>query len=113
MQTLLGGAGVPAQAVRFESAPTLGHHAAARRVFEGQADACLAPRCYAEAFGLGFVPVGEERFDLVAAADLAGDPRWLRVLETLASRPFRREVSSLGGHDPSAAATRLARLEVA
>jgi putative molybdopterin biosynthesis protein len=82
-------------------------------VAEGAADACLAPRCYADAFGLEFVPVGEERFDLVAGAALAGDPRWLRVLETLASRSFRREVGSLGGHDPSAAAAHLARLEVA
>ncbi len=113
MQTLLSAAGVPAQAVRFEAVPTLGHHAAARRVAEGRADACLAPRCYADAFGLDFVPVGEERFDLVVDAALAGDPRWTRLLETLGSRAFRREVGSLAGHDPSSAATHLARLEVA
>ena len=36
-----------------------------------------------------------------------------RLLETLGSRAFRREVGSLAGHDPSTAATHLARLEVA
>lgn len=113
MHALLSAAGVSAQAVRFEAVPTLGHHAAARRVAEGRADTCLAPRCYADAFGLDFVPVGEERFDLVVEVALASDPRWTRLLETLGSRAFRREVGSLGGHDPSTAATHLARLEVA
>jgi molybdate-binding protein len=64
----------------------------------GVADAGIALAAVARANGLGFIPLAEERFDLVLPRELAGDPRVERLLDELASRPFRREMESLGGH---------------
>jgi putative molybdopterin biosynthesis protein len=52
----------------------------------------------ARAHGLRFIPLTEERFDLVVAKELSRDPRVVRLLETLTARNFRRELESLGGH---------------
>lgn len=113
LRFLLGRAGVPASAVPFTPRPALGHLEAARRVAEGQGEVCLAIRSAAVAWGLDFVPLAEERFDLVMPAALAADPRVERMLDTLASRPFRRELESLGGHHTDAAAAHVGRLEAA
>lgn len=113
LRYLLAGADVPLSAVPFTAQPALGHLEAARRVAEGQGEVCLAIRSAAVAFGLDFLPLAEERFDLVMPAALATDARVERLLDTLASRPFRRELESLGGHHTEAAAAHVGRLEAA
>jgi len=75
-----------------------GHAEVARLVALGAADAGIALATVARAHGLDFVPLAEERFDLVVARELADDARVVRLLETLGSRAFRREMESLGGH---------------
>jgi putative molybdopterin biosynthesis protein len=75
-----------------------GHGEVARLVALGVADAGLAIAAVARPLGLDFIPLTEERFDLVLPKDLVGDGRVARLLETLASRVFRREMESLGGH---------------
>ncbi|HEX5660854.1 MAG TPA: substrate-binding domain-containing protein [Polyangiales bacterium] len=72
------------------------HFAVAQAVQLGAADAGFAIRAVAIAFGLDFVPLVQERFDLAVPADLADDPRTLRLLEVLANRSFRRELGELG-----------------
>jgi putative molybdopterin biosynthesis protein len=113
LRFLLAGAGVPWSAVPFTPRPALGHLEAARRVAEGQGEVCVAIRSVALDLGLDFVPLAEERFDLVMPAPLATDPRVERLLDTLASRPFRRELESLGGHSTQTAAAHVGRLEAA
>jgi molybdate-binding protein/DNA-binding XRE family transcriptional regulator len=81
------------------------HVAVAQAVAMGVADVGVAARAAAVALGLGFVPLAQERFDLVLPAARAEDPRIARLLDTLASRAFRRELSSLGGYDPSGSGT--------
>jgi molybdate-binding protein/DNA-binding XRE family transcriptional regulator len=75
-----------------------GHAEVARLVALGAADTGVALAAVARAHGLDFIPLAEERFDLVVAKELSSDPRIVRLLETMASRPFRREMESLGGH---------------
>jgi molybdate-binding protein/DNA-binding XRE family transcriptional regulator len=75
-----------------------GHMEVGRLVALGVADAGIALPAVARAHGLDFVPLAEERFDLVVAHELADDARVVRLLETLGSRAFRREMESLGGH---------------
>ena len=72
------------------------HMAVAQAVQLGAADVGFSIRAAALAFGLDFVPLVHERFDLAVPGDLHADPRILRLLEVLGSAPFRRELSELG-----------------
>jgi len=49
----------------------------------------------AQAFGLGFVPVAQEPFDLVMAP---GEPAAAPLLALLAEPGFRAQVEALGGY---------------
>jgi molybdate-binding protein/DNA-binding XRE family transcriptional regulator len=101
-------AGVPLNAVGTRGPVAHGHMDVARAVAMGVADAGVAIRSAALAHGLDFVPLAEERFDLVLPKDLSGDPRIVRLLDTLGSRPFRRELESLGGYAAREAGTLVA-----
>jgi len=89
-------AGLPAELARSASIQASGHAEVAQAVALGAADVGVASRDAAVAFGLGFVPLAEERFDLVIAHDELSDPRFLRLFEEMTSPPFRRELSALG-----------------
>jgi molybdate-binding protein/DNA-binding XRE family transcriptional regulator len=86
------------------------HMAVAQAVRLGAADVGFAIRAAALALGLDFVPMVEERFDLVVPHDLIGDGRVLRMLDTLASASFRGELEELG-YDPSVCAQKVAEIE--
>jgi molybdate-binding protein/DNA-binding transcriptional regulator YhcF (GntR family) len=79
------------------------HLAVASAVAEGSAkggaDAGLGVYAAARAFGLDFVPVAKERYDLVLlSADRRRPPiNWL--LDMVASHDFRAVVAELGGYD--------------
>ena len=78
-----------------------GHLDVARRVHCGAADTGVAIESVALAWGLGFVPLVEERFDLVVSADIADIPPISRFLETLDDPGFRAEAACLPGYDTS------------
>ncbi len=78
------------------------HLEAAAVVAQGRADASATLRVAAESFGLDFVPLREERYDLVTTAQAAGEPAVRAMLDALNSSRFAREVSSLCGYDTSA-----------
>ncbi len=78
-----------------------GHAEVARLVRWGSADTGIAIESAALAEGLDFVPLTEERFDLVFPASLAGDPPVSRLLDALDDPGFRTEVSHLPGYDGS------------
>jgi len=76
-----------------------GHAEVARLVQIGAADAGVAIEAVALAAGLDFVPLSEERFDLVFPAIALDHPRIGRLLDALRDRGFRTEASALGGYD--------------
>lgn len=76
-----------------------GHLPAAWQVVSGIADCCVATEAAARAFGLGFIPIGGERFDLVIPRELVGSPSVQRLLETMQRSAFRRELEILSGYD--------------
>ncbi len=80
-----------------------GHHAVAQAVALGAADAGIATRGAADSFGLRFLPLSEERFDLVFPAGADDDERVGRLLESLRSRGFQRELGALKGYRPGRA----------
>ncbi len=78
-----------------------GHAEVARLVRWGSADTGIAIESAALAEGLDFVPLTEERFDLVVPASLASETPVSRLVEALDDPGFRTEVSHLPGYDGS------------
>jgi putative molybdopterin biosynthesis protein len=73
------------------------HLAVAAAVAAGRADCGLGVLAAARAFGLDFVPVAKEPYDLVFEPDPILEPLWA----LLESEEFRRAVTDLGGYDVS------------
>jgi putative molybdopterin biosynthesis protein len=84
-----------------------GHLPAAWQVQAGQADCCIATRAAARVFGLGFIPLLSERYDLAIRRQHLDMPGIQAVLDTLSRSNYRRELESLGGYDTRAAGQRL------
>jgi putative molybdopterin biosynthesis protein len=74
------------------------HLAVAAAVAAGRADAGLGIMAAARAFGLGFLPVTREPYDLVVAAQEADSPRLAPLWDLLRSDVFRASVRDLGGY---------------
>jgi molybdate-binding protein/DNA-binding XRE family transcriptional regulator len=98
VERILRQAGLDAKAVQGFQRVAHGHTAVAQAVAIGAADVGIATRSAASALDLSFIPLSEERFDLVFLEHLTGDPRLARLMDALHSRAFRRELGSLGGY---------------
>ena len=75
------------------------HLAVAAAVAAGRADCGLGVLAAARAFGLDFVPVAKEPYDLVLLRESVEAALLTPVLELLDSAPFREAVEGLGGYD--------------
>lgn len=84
-----------------------GHLAAAWQVRSGAADGCIATRAAARLFGLGFIPLVRERYDLAIRRQHLDLPAIQIFLDTLCRSGFRRELESVGGYDTKTAGQRL------
>jgi putative molybdopterin biosynthesis protein len=74
------------------------HLAVAAAIAAGRADAGLGVLAAARAFGLGFVPVTREPYDLVLAAETLEDPVTAPLWALLETPDFRDAVEALGGY---------------
>jgi putative molybdopterin biosynthesis protein len=74
------------------------HLAVAAAVAAGRADTGLGILAAARAFGLDFVPVAREPYDLVLRASTLDEPLLAPLWELLARPAFRAEVEALGGY---------------
>jgi putative molybdopterin biosynthesis protein len=74
------------------------HLAVAAAVAAGRADAGMGIMAAARAFGLDFLPVTREPYDLVVSAREADSPRLAPLWALLQSRQFRADVRDLGGY---------------
>ena len=80
--------------------PVLGSHAAvAQAVALGAVDAGVTTESAALAAGLRFLPLAEERSDLVLPLEFSREPRGDRLLETLASAAFRRDLGAIAAYE--------------
>ena len=70
-------------------------------VLSGRADAGMAIYSSARALDLGFIPIGEERYDLVIAESAWPDFKMRTALDIIASDSFRSMVTSMGGYEVS------------
>jgi molybdate-binding protein/DNA-binding XRE family transcriptional regulator len=78
----------------------LSHLDVASRIKAGLADTGIGVRAVASIAGLDFVPVQQERYDLVIPKAYYETLQGLRILlDTIVSKPFRDELDALGGYD--------------
>jgi putative molybdopterin biosynthesis protein len=103
LDALMAREGVAAQSLAGYDRIEFSHLAVAQLVANGSADAGLAIRAAAQAFGLGFVPVAFEPYDLALPAASLDEPRIAALLATLRDPSFRADVERLGGYDTTAA----------
>jgi molybdate-binding protein/DNA-binding XRE family transcriptional regulator len=95
----LASTGIPSTEIQGYDHDASGHMAAAWEVRTGAADCCIATRAAARVFGLGFLPLVSERYDLVVNKKFLDMPAIQNLLDTLSRSRFRRELEGLGGYD--------------
>jgi molybdate-binding protein len=84
-----------------------GHLQVASAIAAGIADAGVASEPAARAFGLSFVPLADERFDLVLPGKNLGSREAQGLLKVLTSPWLLAQLASLPGYDASACGERL------
>lgn len=75
------------------------HLAVAVAVASGAADVGLGIQSAAEALGLDYILVGEERYDLAIPREFLEEPRMKEMIEVIQSKAFQEDVLALGGYD--------------
>ncbi len=105
----LAAVGVPKQANGYgRELPS--HMAVAEAIASGLADVGPGIEAAARAFGLDFIPLQEERYDLVIPAEQLETAPMQALLEVATTRDCRDEVEALGGYDSSPVGTVVAEI---
>ena len=94
-------AGIPAEKIAGYDQEEFTHMAVAVNVLSGRADAGMAIFSSAKALDLDFIPVAEERYDLIIPESGREDFKLRMLLEIIGSDSFRRKVTAMGGYDVS------------
>ncbi len=81
------------------------HMAVAEAVAAGQADVGPGIEAAARAFGLDFIPLQDERYDLVVPVEQLETAPIQALFEVASTRSCRDEVEALGGYDSSVVGT--------
>ena len=81
------------------------HTAVALAVRSGEVDAGMCVYSAAKAYGLSFVPVASERYELAVKSGDLEDPRISGLLDAVRSDRFREILTALGGYDLSGTGT--------
>jgi molybdate-binding protein len=112
LERALRAAGLGGSVVQGATLTVTEHLDVARAIAMGAADVGVATRDAALAHDLRFVPLTEERYDLVIPRSLLAEVRVERLLDALVSRANRQELASLG-YDMASAGARVAEVEAA
>jgi putative molybdopterin biosynthesis protein len=106
----LSEAGIDAGQLPGYSTQVTGHLQVAAAISAGLADAGIASEPAALAYGLAFVPLTAEQFDLVIPADQAGTRDVQGLRKILSSAWLLNQLASLPGYDPGRCGERIATL---
>ena len=101
LEQKLRDAGVALNRVQGHNRIAHGHLPAALAVSMNEADCCVATRSAARAFGLAFVPLATERYDLVVRREFLRLPAVQALLDVLNRAAIRRKLELLAGYDTS------------
>jgi len=97
---LLTSQGIPADVVNGYGAVSSSQISLGKVVAQGQADVGIGTQAVAQFHGLHFIPLQDERYDLVIPTMHLSRHRGIRsFLDTLVTKKFRREIEALGGYD--------------
>lgn len=75
------------------------HTAVAEAIVAGKADAGVGLQAAALQHGLDFIPLFDERFDLIAPAEQLANPHLRPLFDLLVSAGFRRQIEGLHGYE--------------
>ncbi len=103
-------AGLDPAALRGYGTQATGHLQVASAIAAGLADAGVASEPAALAYGLGFVPFTEERFDLVIPVAQVGSREVDALVKVLSSPWLAAQLGSLPGYDPGRCGEHVATL---
>lgn len=78
------------------------HKAVALAVASSVADVGVGIESVAIAHELTFIPLRQERFDLIMSAETASSPQVTQLIEALDERGLRQDISALRGYDAAA-----------
>jgi putative molybdopterin biosynthesis protein len=98
LDTMLGQQCLAASTIEGYAREEPTHLAVAAAIASGRADAGLGIMAAAQAFGLGFVPLVTEPYDLVVAPGALQSPQLAPLWELLQSDRFKTSVEELGGY---------------
>jgi putative molybdopterin biosynthesis protein len=99
--------GISYQQVRGYIQETRTHTGVAQAILQGKADVGLGIQAAASQFGLDFIPLFQERYDLVIPREQVESQRLQPLLNHLQSGEFRRAMDGLGGYDTAHTGDRL------
>lgn len=102
--------GLQAGQVRGYELEVYTHASVAASVAAGSVDCGLGIRAMADAFGLDFLPLAWEDYDLVLPADQMGDPRVAYLLDLIRGDALRKRISGIAGYDVSRMGQEVARV---
>lgn len=94
-------AGLKSSAIAGYGFLAAGHLQAAALVSAGKADACIAPHAAARAFGLSFIPLATERYDLLVPRRTVNTAAAQAFLSAIQAAPVRKALAGLAGYDTS------------
>jgi len=99
---LLEKTGLAGETIKGYHQEVSSHLEVARCIRDGLADVGIGVETAANYFGLEFIPLREERYDLIMRTDfLSTHPMASKFLDAVVSQPFRREIEALGGYNLS------------
>lgn len=96
--------GIPPAHLRGYQNEVLSHVEVARMVWQGQARVGLGIAARARQYGLGFVPLFDEPYELVVSQAFLADPQYAPFFDHLTSGEFRASVRRLDGYSVPASA---------
>ena len=100
LDELLEKTGVAGENIKGYDQEVSSHLEVARCIRDGLADVGIGVETAASFFGLEFIPLREERYDLIMRTDfLQSHPMASKFLDAVVSQPFRREIEALGGYN--------------
>jgi len=102
--------GIDARRLPGYGTQATGHLQVAGAITAGLADVGVASEPAALAYGLAFIPLAAERFDLVIPADLTGSREVQGLIKVLSSRWLLDQLASLPGYDPARCGEHVATL---
>ena len=99
LDEMLGKRGIDSARVRGYNLIALGHIPAAWHIYSGQADCCVATRVAARTFGLDFIPLTTERYDLILRDRTFTMGPVQALLDVINRSTFQRELRELARYD--------------